>query len=225
MLTLFLFFQPEEVSEALQKIYKWKFGLFALWPNIVAALIAFFLYYLIGHFGKKLINRYLVRFTNSKAATNVIGIAFFLVFFFIGLMTALSLLGLGKAVTTFLAGAGILGLALGFALQETAGNLLSGIFMSFKRNFREGDFIKTNKMQGIVEQIDLRSTKIKTVDGLHVTIPNKEVFQQPLLNYNHYTTKRIEIKCGVAYDQEEIVIPFPIRTILNSEDGSNGLMP
>lgn len=226
MNNVFFLLQTEEVSEALQKVYEWKFSLLSLWPNILAAIFMFVVYYLIGLFGKRLINRYIVKFTNNKAATNVIGIAFFLLFFFIGLMTALSLLGLSKAVTTFLAGAGIIGLALGFALQETAGNFLSGIFMSFKSNFKEGDFIKTNDMQGTVERIDLRSTKIKTVDGYHVTIPNKAIFQQPMVNYNQYSTRRIELTCGVSYNSDlDHVEQVTLDVLKNIEDINSSPQP
>ncbi len=188
--------------ESIEKITKWRHDLVSLWPNILAAIIVFALFYLLAVLVRKLINKTLTRFTNNSAATNIIGLTFFCIFFFIGLMTALSFLELDKAVTTFLAGAGIIGLALGFALQETAGNFISGIFMSFKSNFKEGDFIKTNNMEGTVQKIDLRSTKMKTVEGYHVTIPNKDVFQQPLINYNHYSTRRIEVSCGVSYDSD-----------------------
>ena len=196
----------EEISVSLQpvfdKVNKWiEDGIDHL-PNFVVAVILLILFFIIGRFVKGMINRFLVRSADNKAAVNIISNIVYFIVLLVGVILALSVLDLSDAVTGFLAGAGIVGVALGFAFQDTAANFISGTFMAFRKNFRVGDLVETNDTVAVVDHIDLRSTKLKTLQGYQVIIPNKEIFQNKITNYNRYSTRRIDLNCGVGYESD-----------------------
>jgi small conductance mechanosensitive channel len=111
-------------------------------------------------------------------------------------------LGLDKTLTSLLAGAGIIGLALGLAFQDMGANLLSGIYMSIERPFRTGHLIKSNDYFGMVERISLRQTEILTPEGQLVLIPNKKIFENPIVNFSTFGRRRVDIPIGVSYSED-----------------------
>lgn len=115
---------------------------------------------------------------------------------------ALIVLGLSKTVTTLLAGVGILGLALGFAFQDIAENFIAGVLMAFRRPIYIGDLIESNDFVGTVEEINLRTTVIRTADGKHVLIPNSEVLQNSIVNFSRSSELRVDLACGVSYGDD-----------------------
>lgn len=119
---------------------------------------------------------------------------------------ALNVLHLQQTVTSLLAGAGIIGLALGFAFQDITANFISGVLLAFRKPIQVGDIIQAKDFTGMVEKIDLRITMIRTFQGLHVIIPNKDVFQSPVTNFTKTNERRIDLKVGVSYaeDLEEV---------------------
>lgn len=117
-------------------------------------------------------------------------------------MVALNVLNLEKTVTSLLAGAGVIGLALSFAFQDLATNFISGLFIMIERPFNIGDFIETNGFEGHIERIGIRSIVIKTLDEQHVIIPSKDIFQQPLKNYNLGTERRVTLAVGISYGED-----------------------
>ena len=114
----------------------------------------------------------------------------------------MSVLNLDQAVTSLLAGAGLIGLAVGLAFQEPIINTISGILMTFKKPYHAGDLIESNGILGTIQRIDLRSTYLKLLSGELVVIPNKSVIQSPLKNYTITGERRVEVKCGVSYSDD-----------------------
>ena len=196
----------EDISVSLkpviEKVDRWVNEGIELLPNFIVALVLLLIFFLIGKFVKRLMNRYLVHNVENKAAINIIANIVYFIVIILGLILALSVLNLSDAVTGFLAGAGIVGVALGFAFQDTAANFISGTFMAFRKNFRVGDLIETNDTTAVVDHIDLRVTTLKTLDGYQVILPNKDIFQSKLTNYNRYSTRRINLTCGVGYESD-----------------------
>ena len=132
--------------------------------------------------------------------------------------TALSVLNLGKVVTTALAGAGILGLALAFAFQDIASNFMSGIFISIRKPLQINDIVKIKDYMGIVSQINLRDTVIKTFQGQMVIIPNKDVLQNPIENYSLLGKRRMDLNLGVSYgDDLEKVKMITLKAVEDME--------
>ncbi|MBU1820260.1 MAG: mechanosensitive ion channel, partial [Bacteroidetes bacterium] len=155
------------------KLTVWAKELIRLLPNIaLAALIL-----VLGIFVAKLVRKISLRLIRKVSSFETINSLFSSVIYAISLgvvfFVVLSVLQLDKAVTSILAGAGILGLALAFAFQDIAANFMSGVFLSFRRPLAVGDIVKSNDYMGVVEEINLRDTMIRTFQGQRVIIPNK----------------------------------------------------
>lgn len=112
-------------------------------------------------------------------------------------MTVLSAMGFDLKV---LAGAaGILTVAIGFASQTSASNLISGLFLVAERPFMIGDTIRIGLTTGEVVSIDLLSIKLRTFDNLFVRIPNESVIKTEVTNLTHFPIRRFDLPLSVAY--------------------------
>ena len=131
-----------------------------------------------------------------------------------GFFISLGILGLQKTVASLLAGAGILGLALGFAFQDIAANFMAGIYLSIEHPFRAGHLIQTKDFVGIVQKVHLRWTEVRTPEGQLVLIPNKQVFENPITNFTTPGKRRVDLKLGVSYgDDLEKVRRVTVKTL------------
>ena len=182
----------------IDKLNQWLTDLIQLLPNLLLATLIFvigiFIAKRIRNFAKKSFHRFSPTSTLTSLAVNFVYILSIGVVVF----TTLKILHLDTTITTVLASAGVVGLALAFAFQVIASNFISGIFISFRKPFNVGDVIKVKDYMGNVEEIRLRDTTILTFNGQYVTIPNKDVFQNPIENYTKYGKRRLDIKGGVS---------------------------
>jgi small conductance mechanosensitive channel len=105
-------------------------------------------------------------------------------------------------VTGLIAGLGIAGVTIGFALQDVAKNFVAGVLLLIQQPFEIGDVVKILDYVGTVQEITLRTTDILSQDGRMVIVPNSEVFVNPLMNYSRTPRRRIEISAGVSYDAD-----------------------
>lgn len=105
-------------------------------------------------------------------------------------------------VTAFLAGMGILGFTIGFAIQDVSKNFVAGTLLLLQQPFEIGDAIEVGDFSGTVVTIDLRATELRTFDGVNVLIPNADVFTSPIVNYSRTNRRRIDLAAGVAYDSD-----------------------
>ncbi len=186
----------------IEKLETWLESLTAMLPNMVVALLILIVFFFLARITRNLTQKGLNKFSDRKALNSLITTTLHVLIIGAGVMIALSILQLDKAVSSLLAGAGIIGLALGFAFQDIAANYMSGILMAIRKPIVVGDIIETNGYMGVVEKISLRVTTIRTFQGLHVIIPNKEVFQNPVTNYTKTNVRRIDLECGVSYGDD-----------------------
>jgi small-conductance mechanosensitive channel len=110
---------------------------------------------------------------------------------------------LSRVSVTLLAGAGVAGLAIGFAAQDSLSNLISGIFLAVFHPFRVGDFVDFNGEYGQVEDLTLSTHTIKTWDGRRIFVPNSLMGSQPIINWSitdPVITWRIDV--GIGYDAD-----------------------
>ncbi len=107
---------------------------------------------------------------------------------------------LGIKITSVLAGLSIGGLALGLAAQDTVANLFGAVSVFLDKPFRIGDHIRVVSVEGTVESIGLRSTRVRSLDGHHVTIPNKTMGNEVITNVTSRTTIKTEMNLGLTYD-------------------------
>lgn len=181
------------------KLQNWLEGLTSMLPNFAVAIIILLVFFFLAKGIKTLSDRLFRRFYDKPAVQNLFStIAYFFVLG-VGLMIALNVLQLKQTVESLLAGAGIIGLALGFAFQDISANFISGIMIAIRKPIQVGDIIEVSGYMGTVEKINLRVAIIKTFQGLHVIIPNKDVFQNPLTNYTKTNERRIDLEVGVSY--------------------------
>ena len=106
---------------------------------------------------------------------------------------------LGINVTPLVAGLGVTGFILGFAFQESLGNLASGMMIAINEPFKVGDFINAGGIEGVVRELDMMATILTTGDNKKVVLPNKSVWGSPITNYSAMETRRVDVAVGIAY--------------------------
>lgn len=109
---------------------------------------------------------------------------------------------LGFDLKVLLGAAGILTVAIGFASQTSASNLISGLFLIAERPFVIGDVIRVGPTTGTVEAIDLLSVKLRTFDNLFVRVPNETLLKAEITNVSHYPVRRLDLPLGIAYKED-----------------------
>lgn len=192
----------QTLANLLDKLTGWIESFILLLPNLVVALLIVVAAWIAAKVLRKVVRRVMDRVSSYHQVNNLLATVAYVLALAVGTFVALGVLDLDKTVTSLLAGAGIIGLALGFAFQDIAANFISGILLSVRRPFQEGDFIETNGFNGIVEEINLRTTLVRTFQGQIVLIPNAQVFQNPLTNYSRTGSRRVDLSCGVAYGDD-----------------------
>ncbi len=185
-----------------EKLQNWINTAIELVPNIIAALLILLLFFGIGWLIRKVVSRSLNRVTKNKAVVHLLETIAGVIVIAAGAFIALSILQLDGAVTTLLAGAGVVGLALGFAFQDIAANFMSGIMLSIRHPFGLGDIIESNGHFGAVHEINMRCIIIKDPEGQLVYIPNRLVLENPFENYTWNSERRIDLDCGVSYGDD-----------------------
>jgi len=157
---------------------------------------------------------YLEKSLAEKTETKIDNIIFDLLNKFSGIVLyavaailALDILGIN--VMPFVAGAGVMGIAIGFAAKDTLSNLIAGVLLIIDRPFEIGDRIEVwsapvgSASWGDVIDIGLRATKIRTTDNIIIIIPNNEIMKRDIVNYTILTSKiRVRVNIGVAYDTD-----------------------
>ena len=113
---------------------------------------------------------------------------------------ALSFVGFN--VSAFIAGLGVTGLVLGFALQDISRNFTAGALLMLQEPFNFGDYIQVAGYEGTVTDIQLRATELLAPDGVKVLIPNGDVFTNTIRNFTKTNRRRVELTVGVAYDSD-----------------------
>ncbi len=207
-----------------EKLTHWLHTAAAFLPNAVAAAAILFCTYFVSGWIRRLADRGLNRVIHNAALVHLLGTVVRFIAFAGGLILALNILALDRAVFSLLAGVGVIGLALGFAFQDMAANLISGVALVMKRDkpFKVGDLIETNGVQAFVTEINLRDTELRTFDGQAVFIPNSAIFKAQVKNYSLLGSRRVVLKLGVSYgdDLDEIE-----RVLLEVVNGLPDLHP
>jgi small conductance mechanosensitive channel len=115
----------------------------------------------------------------------------------LGILLVLDRLGWSQAALSFLAGLGIVGIAIGFALQDIVKQFAAGVLLLMLRPFRIGDQVKIGVFEGQVVQVHLRATVLKTVNGDEVLIPNADVYTTAITNTSRYQQRRHDISLSL----------------------------
>lgn len=146
----------------------------------------------------------------------------------------------GVETTSILAALGGMALAIGLALQGTLSNVASGVMILVQKPFKVGEGITAGSVTGTVMQIGLFTTELKQFDGLFVMVPNSELWNQAIVNFNRHPIRRFELVVGIGYDDcmeqartellalaaaDERIIddPAPVTFVASLDDSSVGI--
>ena len=119
---------------------------------------------------------------------------------FIGFMVALPYIGF--SLGGLLVAGGILGIVIGFASQTVVSNLISGIFLLIEKPMAVGDGVEIGGVSGVVEDIRILSTTVRTYDGIYVRLPNDKVFSSNIQNYVAHEARRFGYTIGISYKDD-----------------------
>lgn len=198
------------------KLTLWLKEFIKLLPNIALAALVLVLGFFVARWLKTLIGKLIRKMVSNETLENLFTSLVHIFLLGVTVFIALSVLQLDKAVTSILAGAGIVGLALAFAFQDIAANFMSGVFLSLRRPLHKGDIVQIKDYMGKVMEINLRDTVIKTFQGKMVIIPNKDVFQNPIENFSLLRKRRMDLEVGISYgDDLEKVKDITLNAVAN----------
>ncbi len=169
-------------------------------PKLISGIIIFILTLIGSGFFAKWVRKLAKKKIESKEMLQLIFLITKWIIIIVGTIFALDQVDFD--VTGFIAGLGVAGFTIGFALQDIAKNFISGIMLLYRQPFNLGEYVKVAELDGTVREINIRDTVIETRDGELVIIPNKEVFENPIINYTHSQYRRREVKIGLGYEED-----------------------
>lgn len=192
----------EMIQLVIDKLKSWLEMAIQLLPNMALAVVVLVAFVIAAKIVRRFVTKVLGKYSDNVAVNRILTYIVYVAIIAFGLFAALGILNLDKTVTSLLAGAGVIGLALGFAFQEIASNFLAGIFIAFNKPYKVNDIVEIDSWVGTVSQIDLRTTSIITFQGLEVMVPNKTMFTEPFINYTTTPRRRIDMQVGVSYGDD-----------------------
>ncbi len=169
-------------------------------PLLVVSLLVLFLSWMLSRGVSALARRSLRKRITSPLLLQLAARALAIPVMLIGIYLVLQIAGLTRLALTVLGGTGLIGIVLGLAFREIAENSLASILLSIRNPFRAGDWIEVGENQGIVQNLNMRTTVLLTLDGNHVQIPNALVFKSIIKNFSTNPNRRAEFKVGIGYD-------------------------
>lgn len=207
----------ESVSNLWDKLDGWLESIILKLPNIAMAILVMFLFYFLARGIRKVLKRTVLRKISQVSIQEIIAKVVFVIIILIGFFIALGVLDLDKVLTSILAGAGVVGLAVGLALQGTLSNTFGGLILSFMPQLKINDFISADGVSGFVTEISLRNIILKKPDNNVVVIPNSKFIDGSFTNYSMNKRNRIFVNCGVGYESDlQMVEDLTVKIIADN---------
>jgi len=182
-------------------------GLGTLWREFIRAIpfLVFGLLILALSVGAAMLSRRSARALlrtriRAKLLRNVVSSAIGILVFLFGTYIVLRVSGLTQLALTVVGGTGLIGLALGIAFRDISENFLASIFLSMQRPFETGDLIEVSGITGYVQQLNVRTTILMTLEGNLVQVPNATIYKSNLLNFTTNANRRDDFVVGIGYD-------------------------
>ena len=170
--------------------------------RLLAALAILLIGYIIAQITTKIVRSALER---SRVRDNVLLIRFALgaikwsIIIFV-LIMALGQIGIN--VTALVAGVGVAGFVIGFALKDVLASFASGVLLIIRQPFKVGNFVQAGGEKGFIEELNVFSTVLRTPDNKVIVLPNSKVWGDTIVNYAGYETRRMELKVGISYSSD-----------------------
>jgi small conductance mechanosensitive channel len=179
------------------------FGLFVLALSAGAGMLA-------AHGTSALVRRRI----ETKLLRSVIARAAGILVFLIGFYVVLRVSGLTQLALTVIGGTGLIGLVVGIAFRDITENFLSSVFLSMQRPFETGDLVEIAGATGYVQQLNVRTTVLMTLDGNIMQIPNATVYKSNLRNFTTNANRRENFVIGIGYDDSITAAQETARAVL-----------
>ncbi|MEO5701478.1 MAG: mechanosensitive ion channel domain-containing protein [Casimicrobiaceae bacterium] len=206
-----------QIAPAIERLRELVSDIVGYLPLVGFAIVIFLLFWLLafvvgkweGLYRRFTTNEFLADFVRQLTKLAIIGV---------GLVVAFELLDATALIGTLLGAAGIVGLALGFALRDTVENYIAGILLSMKQPFMHEDWVDIEGHEGHVLRLTSRATIVMTLDGNHVRIPNSKVFNGIVINYTRNPERRFHFDVGVGTESNlEAAQNVAAKTLLEME--------
>ena len=175
-------------------------ALFEFLPRLIAAVLVFIGTLFAASYASKRLYRLLKRRQTKEELNVLLSRLVRWSMWIAGTIWALSIVGFN--VSAFIAGLGVTGLVIGFALQDISKNFTAGALLMLQEPFSFGDYVEVAGQEGTVVDIQLRATELLAPDGVKVLIPNADVFSSKIRNYSKTNMRRVGLTVGVAYDSD-----------------------
>lgn len=166
-------------------------------PNLIAIAIILVLTIVLSRRSQSFVRNFTERTQAPPEIIDLLGRTVRFIVLAIGLLLVLDRLNLSGAVLSFIAGLGIVGIIIGFALQDIVKQFAAGVLLLMLRPFRVGDSVRIGAFEGRVMQVQLRATVLKTDSGNEVLIPNADVYSTAIVNATRYNLHRHTIALAV----------------------------
>lgn len=170
-------------------------------PLVVVALAVFFLLAFVGGRLSRWSGLW-QRLAPNSFIGELLSTTVRIAFIGLGAIAALSLLDATAFLGAFLGAAGVLGLAVGFAVRDSIENYIASIMLSIRQPFQPNDHVVIDGREGMVVRLNSRATVLMTLDGNHLRIPNAMVFKGVILNYTRNPLRRFDFELGVDADDD-----------------------
>ncbi len=169
-------------------------------PRWLVALAILVVAYLVAHIVGKLVQKAVGRTSTQGHIDILIGRGVSALILLIGVILALS--EVGMSLSAAMATLGLATVGIGFALQDILSNLFAGVILLVQHPFTIGDQVRVGEQEGMVENVRVRDTQILTYDGERVFIPNRTVFNSPIINYSSTPTLRTDLRVAIKFASE-----------------------
>lgn len=159
------------------------------------------LYFIILIFLRRVLRKTIRRFTSAQVDNMAIANAISLILFIISFLILLSFHGIDlTALSVF---GGLLGVGIGFGIQNIANNFISGIIIFFEKPIKRGDRIQIDDLEGNIKRVSFRSTAIRTNDNFIIIVPNSYILQNKIINWSHSDSRvRLHVPIGIGYRED-----------------------
>lgn len=185
-------------------------------PNLVFSILIFLASLYLAKLVSHLLERTLRRREASVEITALLSMTTRWTILILGIITALQRF---FDVTAFLAGLGIIGFSIGFALQDILKNFAAGVILLLQQPFKVGDSIEVSNYSGTVQTINIRTTELRTFDGRLVIIPNADLLANTIVNLTRTDKRRIDLRVGVDYHSNLQQVHEALFTALQAVPG------
>jgi len=192
----------DSISNLWDKLDGWMDAVILKVPNFILAIIVMVAFVFIAKGVRRIAEKVMLKNVEDLSMRHLLSKLIYAIILLVGFFVFLGILQLDKVLTSVLAGAGVMGLAIGFALQGTLSNTASGFMLSFQPKMRIGDYIDSQGNTGFVEEINLISVTVRQPDNDFIIIPNKIFAENPFVNYSWTERSRISVNCGVGYEDD-----------------------